>query len=155
MIQFNVLEQIVSHALKSVELRGRDGELKPYTKAGGQAGRGWRVAGFYVPDKAESRLVFEGLHYETPAICVVRVYRENPLEVLFARKWAGDISRFEIAAGAAATAFYAALPTAPVTSQDGDDSLEKMPLSPEERELISSVLQPIPPPCNLAAIEEA
>src|SRR5262249_20062613 len=129
------------------------GELKPYTKAGGQSGRGWRVTGFYASDTAESRLVFEALHYEKPGICVVRVYRENPLEVLFARRWSGDMSKFELAIKAAAAAFRAALPVTPVPNHDVDDGLGEMPLSPEDRELISSALQPIPPPCNPDAIE--
>lgn len=139
----------------SVESGARDGELKPYKQAGGQSRRGWRVAGFYAFDTAESRLVFEALHYEAPAICVVRVYRESPLEVLFARKWSGELSRFELAAGEAAAVFRAALPAAPISSQEADGDLGEMPLSAEERELILGALQPIPPPCNMDAIQAA
>ncbi len=122
MIQFTVLEQIVSRARKSVESSDRDGELKSYTKAGGQSERGWRVAGFYASDTADSRLVFEALHYEIPAICIIRVYREHPLEILFARKWAGDISRFENAVENAATVFRAALPIAPLPARAVDEA---------------------------------
>jgi hypothetical protein len=155
MIPFTVLEQIVARVRRSVESRGRDGELKLYSRAGGQSGRGWRVAGFYASETAESRLVFEALHYETPAICVLRVYREIPLNVLFARKWSGDISRFEIAAGAAATVFREALPDTPLPSLEVDDGLDEMPMSAEDRELISSALLPVPPPCNPDAIDAA
>jgi len=155
MIQFTVLEQIVSRARKSVESTDRDGELKPYTKAGGQSGSGWRVAGFYASDTADSRLVFEALHYETPAICIIRVYREHPLEVLFARKWAGDISRFENAAENAAKVFRCALPATPFPARVVDEGLDDMPFSEEDRERLLSVLQPIPPPCNPNGIDEA
>jgi hypothetical protein len=155
MIQFTVLEQIVSRARKSVESSDRDGELKPYTNAGGQSGRGWRVAGFYASDTADSRLVFEALHYETPAICIIRVYREHPLEVLFARKWAGDILRFEIAAENAATVFRAALPATALPACVDEEGVADMPLSAEDRERLLSVLQPLPPPCNPNGIDDA
>src|SRR5712664_263021 len=96
MLDFSSLKQMVFQARKSASSAARDGELKPYTKAGGKnSGRGWRVAGFYASDTADSRLVLEGLHYERPGLCVIRVYRENPLQVLFARKWSGDTPRFE------------------------------------------------------------
>ncbi|MDB6053943.1 MAG: hypothetical protein JWN25_1466 [Verrucomicrobiales bacterium] len=154
-ISFTNLEKVVLRSRKSIESSPRDGELKAYTREGGQNGRGWRVAGFYAYDSAQSRLVFEALHYETPSLCLIRVYRENPMAVLFAKKWSGNIAKFEIAAVEAASVFRAALPTAYLPDGTVDDSLEDMPLSQEDRELISAALLPIPPPCNPDAIEEA
>ena len=155
MIDFTTVEQIVFRACGSVQSRDRDGELKPYTKAGGQAGGGWRVAGFYAADVHDSRLVFEALHYTSPAICIVRVYREQPLEVLFARKWAVDVSRFELAEHKDAATFRAALPATPLPARIVDDGMDAMPFSAEDRERLLSVLQPIPPPCNPDDIDEA
>jgi hypothetical protein len=155
MIPFSILEQIINRSRKSLESRERDGELKSYTKAGGVSGRGWSVTGFYTRETDESRLVFEALHYELPELCLIRVYRENPLEILFARKWCGDMARFEQTVAKAAMVFRAALPIRPLPSDDFEEGLEDIPLSAEDRELLSSVLTPIPPPCNPDAIEEA
>jgi hypothetical protein len=155
MLNFSSLEQMVSQACKSASSAGRDGELKPYTKAGGQAGRGWQVVGFYAFDTGDSRLVFEALYYQTPGVCVIRVYRENPLEILFARKWSGDTSRFTLAVAAAADIFRSALPVEPAPNHDADASLDDIPLPAEDRQLIADALKPIPPPCDLDAIEKA
>ena len=155
MLHFSALQQMVSEARTSASSAGRDGELKPYAKAGGHSERGWRVAGFYAFDTAASRLIFEALHYEVPGICVIRVYRENPLEVLFARKWSGDASRFRFAVDAAAGIFRSALPTEPAPDHTAEAGLDDIPLPEEDRQLIADALKPIPPPCDLVAIEEA
>ena len=155
MLNFAALEQMVSHALKSVSSADRDGEVKPFTNEGGQSGRGWRTTGAYAFGGDNSRLVYEGLHYETPGICVIRVYREETSEVLFARKWSGDESKFAVAICEAAIVFRASLPDTPVIKADNELELDDMPMAAKERELLESVLKPISPPCNLDAMQEA
>lgn len=81
--------------------------------------------------------------------------REHPLEVLFARKWAGDGLKFATAADRAATIFRGALPAAPLPSTIVDVGIDDMPLSAVDRERLLSVLLPIPPPCNPDEIDEA
>jgi hypothetical protein len=107
--------------------------------------RTWQVAGLYSYLSQTERLVLEALHLRRADTCVVRVYFVQPLRILLARKSEGDVQKLAADLGYAREQFILHLPPAPdpVVSFEPDSELD-----------VSLAFLPIPPPVNLAEIQE-
>ena len=125
--------------------------LRSYRRRGGvETDNPWRVAGFYANETKDTRLVVEAFYLVSHDTCVVRVFREGPLEILYARKSVGDLTKLTSILDEAASAFLLHLKNA-LSHQETEagfgliSKLLGMPLL--------QGLAPIPPPMNLADIE--
>jgi hypothetical protein len=117
------------------------------------SGNTWKTAGFYTKLNFESRLVFEICLHEKLDSPVVRVFKENPLEIVFARKFFQETGLHK-AVEQAGNAFISLLPIESVFQPEPEDSLDDLPFSEEEKQLLKNALNPIPPPMDLKTIPE-
>ena len=154
-IAYSALDAAITGAFERIRIAHPHQNVARYTSFGGGDGvPSWRTVGFYARASADTRLVCEAFHDEQRSAAVIRVFREDTAEPLFARKWAGDDGRFWDAVRSAADAFAQALPAAPVAEEPADD-MSWLPLSDEQRGTIARALSPLPPPFSLAATQEA
>jgi len=124
--------------------------LKRYQGSGGTEGsHPWKTTGFYANVKPSSRLVLEALLPESSGVCVVRVYLERPVEILFARKAPNNGAGLKDVLEDASRRFLTALPVTGMGTREMRDLhkvLGSLPLSSEQQQLLVAVLNPIPPP---------
>ena len=118
--------------------------LRLYRHSGGQ-GPSWRTTGAYLNISDENRLILEALYLQGIDTCVVRVYEENPLRVLYARKFSVDISSCMQIIDYAFAVFQQHLPSKLPVQPDAH-----VPLEPR----VARALQPIPPPVRVADVPD-
>jgi hypothetical protein len=127
----------LANALRSYRRRGGDDTDNP-----------WHVAGCYTNETKDERLVLEAFYLPSHDTCVVRVFRETPLEILYARKSIGDITKLAVILDEAAAQFLLHLKNAvPLQSTESGFGLIGKLLG------ITEALAPIPPPVDLADVE--
>lgn len=152
MLAFSDIERLVEEQLTAVSSHADvAAALRPYRLQGGdEAAQPWLVAGFYAYEGKNKRLVLEALYLRRLNTCVVRVFRERGAKILYARK-AVDIAKLATKVGEAAEVFLLHLKK-PLSVQlfEGDYAQISAALG----ESISQVLSPIPPPVNLAGLED-
>ena len=156
-ITYSTLEEQIAAAFERIRAAHPDHNVRRYNSFGGGDGvPSWKVLGFYARTSADAhaRLVCEAFHDEQRSAAVIRVFREGTAEPLFARKWAGEDSRFCEAVESASEIFAQALPRAPFPEEPADD-MSWLPLSDEQRATIERALSPLPPPFSLAAMQKA
>jgi hypothetical protein len=154
-IAYSTLEQQITAAFERTRAAHPDHNVTRYTSFGGGDGvPGWKTLGFYARTSADRRLVCEAFHDEQRSAAVIRVFQEGTAEPLFARKWAGEDTRFCDAVESATDTFLQALPEAPFPEEPADD-MSWLPLSDEQRATIERARSPLPPPFSLAATQQA
>jgi hypothetical protein len=91
MLSFDEVADVVKKSTFYLESLHRTAlsSLHFYRHSGGQ-GSSWRTVGFYLDISSDNRLVLEALYLSRLTTCVVRVYQESPLEIVFARKFSLD-----------------------------------------------------------------
>jgi hypothetical protein len=116
--------------------------LRLYRHSGGR-GPSWRTAGAYLSIADENRLVLEALYLQQIDTCVVRVYQESPLKVLYARKFGVSAPSCAQIMDSAFAVFAQHLPS-------------RLPMQPDAHESlgpkVERALLPIPPPVNVADV---
>lgn len=125
--------------------------LRSYRRQGGEETENpWQVVGLYGYESKHERLVLEAFYLASHDTCVVRVFRENPLEILYARKAVNDLTRLAAVLDEAAAQFLLHLKNAvPLqTSQAGYGRLDRL-----LGKSFSRAMAPIPPPIDLADME--
>lgn len=116
--------------------------LRLYRHSGGQ-GPSWRTAGAYLRVAEESRLVLEALYLQRMDTCVVRVYREAPFQIHYARKFSLSAPSCAQIMESAFSVFGQHLPT----------RLPDQPAVKRSLDLdVERALLPIPPPVNVADV---
>lgn len=149
MIDFVALKQLIIHAREAIPGLADNNAIVAYDARGVS----WRTFGLYAYVTPTCRLVVEGLHSAAHGFCAIRTYREDPFTVLYGRKWAGDLCRFERACLSAAEIFSSGLPATvhlPPARAKSDDTLFDKFFG-----LFAGALNPIPPPCNPDLLEDA
>jgi hypothetical protein len=152
MIAFDNIKQMVTEAGKAEPLN-KELRVRQYTLQGG--GGRWCAAGFCFQESNERRLVFEALHREARNICIVRVYRGPPLEISFARKRSGASDNGLLALKEGAPNCPARLPPKLCWAFEAEACSNESKSSDDERELVASMLNAIPPLCALDEISKA
>jgi hypothetical protein len=126
--------------------------LRSYRIQGGdEAAQPWHVAGFYAYEGKNKRLVFEALYLKLLDTCVVRVFRENRLNILYARKAVGDTGKLSAKVCEAAELFLMHLQkplAAHIFERDYGGISDVLGHS------MLPALLPIPPPVSLEDIED-
>jgi hypothetical protein len=113
-------------------------------QGGGNVGaRRWRVAGFYSEPVNGGRVVFEALYEPGEPECLLRIYREHPLEYL-STTVAQD--RTTDAHLTAARAFVDAVADTPLRDVVAEQERRRKSFPPEVVEDIGTAPYPIPPP---------
>jgi hypothetical protein len=154
-ITYSAVEKHITAAFDRIRAERPHHNIVRYNSSGGGDGvPRWKTLGFYARTSADDRLVCEAFHDELRSAALIRVFRENPLQLLFGRKWAGDDGRFCHAVEAAADIFAQALPAEPTREQPADD-ISWLPIADEERATVRRALSPLPPPFSLAATQDA
>ncbi len=118
--------------------------------------KSWRTVGFFLENTAEQRLVYEILLVPLRKVCVLRVYWEQPLTVLYARKFSTRANEPSVALHEASRIFVASageIRTSLGDSERMSGMIGKMPKSIQS--LLTKVLVPVPPPVDLEAIQDA
>jgi hypothetical protein len=155
-IPYVTLEQHISAVFERVRSLHAKHNVTHYTSSGGEETVSpWKALGFYARVSPEARLVCETFHDEQRSIAVVRVFREGVVEPLYARKWAGDDSRFLGVVSDAGNVFAGSLPATDEPVQPTEGDMSWLPVSEEQRAIIQRALLPIPPPIRLAATPDA
>ena len=152
MLSFSDVQRLVEERLTAVSSQADlAGALRSYrTQGGEEAAQPWYVAGFYAYEGKNKRLVLETLYLQRLNTCVVRVFRERGAKILYAGK-AIDQAKLASKVGEAAEVFLLHLKKPlPVQLFEGDYAQ----ISPALGESLSQVLSPIPPPVNLAELED-
>jgi hypothetical protein len=125
--------------------------LRSYRIRGGEeAAQPWHVAGFYAYEGKNKRLVFEALYLEALDTCVVRVFQESRLKILYARKAVGDIGKLSSRLCEAADVFLLQLQR-PLEIQLFERDYGR--ISKLLGQSVCQALSPIPPPVSLEEIE--
>lgn len=125
--------------------------LRSYRIQGGdEAAQPWHVAGFYAYEGKNKRLVLEVLHLKLLDTCIVRVFRENRLNILYARKAIGDVGKLTARVSEAAELFLLHLHN-PLAVQLFERDYAR--ISDMLGESILQALLPVPPPVSLEEIE--
>jgi hypothetical protein len=152
MLSFADIERVVEEQLTALASQPDfAGTLRSYRIRGGdKAAQPWHVAGFYAYEGKNKRVVFEALYLEAPDTCVVRVFREFPLKVLYARKAVGDIAKFSSRLCEAADLFLLQLQKPPAVQLFERDHGRISKLLGQS---LSQTLSPIPPPVSLKEVE--
>jgi len=79
-----VRNRIKDSILKKIE----ESYIRPYQLEGAiESENEWKSFGFYSESEDEKKLVWEALYFIHRGICVIRVYRESPLNVYFSYKF--------------------------------------------------------------------
>jgi hypothetical protein len=131
------------HARLALANPGIAEAARVYEGVGGQGS--WQAVGLHATSLEDRKLVLEVLHLPTQEVGVVRVYQEEPPEILFARKSA-DVQKLAEYVQEAASCFMANFPSQaqPFVDVEG--------LSSDLGFDVSIAFTPIPPPLDLAEI---
>jgi hypothetical protein len=148
MLAFADIERLVRDS-RSTLVAGDPGleeAVRFYSSSGGNMNP-WHTAGMYVHLDGANRLVLEALHFKKLDACVVRVFVETPLNILYARKCFGDIVPCNTLVSEATSILLAEIPTSP-QSAAAFDPPGGLGLKG------STALLPVPPPVKIADIPE-
>jgi N-glycosylase/DNA lyase len=152
MLGFTEIERLVEEQLASLSAEpGIANALRSYRVQGGEeTDHRWRVAGFYAYETKNKRLVLEALYLQSLDTCVIRVFREARLNILYARKSVGDVAKLSALILDAAGLFLLHLKKSlPLQIAERDyDRVSKL-----VGQSVSQALSPIPPPVNLEDLE--
>jgi hypothetical protein len=157
-IDFASIPNLISGELKCLySLLGNSIKIRQYSGSGGiQTARSWNTAGLYTQENSNSRFVLEVLSVPSKNICVVRIYHDEPLEILFARKLMNGLDALPEVLHNASDVFSNALRLLLTKNNiDLKGMVDEMSLSVDHNKLLTQALSPVPPPCNLNEIEAA
>src|SRR5262245_3674383 len=138
---FDEIVALRDGVLAAVERQLPAGCVVGYEISGGQeSDHPWRAAGLFSEVVGQGRLVLEALFLPTRAVCLVRVYREESLEVLAT----APLETLDVEEGAAAGEIF-------VTATRGhrlvDVASERQRLRDSGMpDIVETVMNPIPPP---------
>jgi hypothetical protein len=152
MLAFADIEGLVEQQLSALASQPEFADaLRSYRIRGGdEAAQPWRVAGFYAYEGKNKRLVFEALYLKALDTCVVRVFRESRLKILYARKAVGDIANLSSQLCEAAELFLLQIQK-PLALQLFERDYGR--ISKLLGKSVTQALSPIPPPVSLEEIE--
>jgi len=132
-------ESEVADALRSYRRQGGDETENP-----------WQVAGLYAYESKDGRLVLEAFYLTSQDTCIVRVFREAPLEILYARKSVSDVTKLAAVLDEGAAQFLLHLKNAvPLQASEAGYGFADRLFG----RAFSQAMAPIPPPINLADLE--
>src|SRR6267143_5637697 len=95
MLSFSEIERLVEEQLTALSAEPEIASaLRSYRLQGGdETDHMWRVAGFYAYEAKNKRLVLEALYLQSLDTCAIRVFREERLKILYARKSVSDVAK--------------------------------------------------------------
>ena len=136
---------------------GQRGRLQKYSRSGGvQTENPWRATGLFLARPDHNDLVCEALLLSAQNLCVLRVYWENPLNVVYAAKCSMISTVLSEAVSAATDAFSTQLDGIPNCSKNELAALSENLAVPEELwEALALATYPVPPPLRLDDIPDA
>ena len=152
MSTFTKIERLVKRQATALSAEPAIGNaLRSYRRQGGEETENpWQVAGLYGYESKNERLVLEAFYLASHDTCVVRVFRESPLEILYARKAVNDLTRLAAVLDEAAAQFLLHLKNAvPLRTSEAGYGLADRVFG----KVFSQAMAPIPPPINLAELE--
>ena len=152
MLRFTEIERLVEEQLAALSAEPDIANaLRSYRLQGGdETDHRWRVAGFYAYQAKNQRLVLEALYLQSLDTCVIRVFREARLKILYARKSVADVAKLAALILDAAGLFLLHLTKSlPLQLAERDYDL----VSKLVGESVSQALSPIPPPVDLEDLE--
>jgi hypothetical protein len=125
--------------------------LRSYRRHGGEETENpWQVAGLYAYESKDARLVLEAFYLTSHDTCIVRLFREAPLEILYARKSVSDLTKLAAVLDEAAGQFLLHLKNAvPLQTSEAGYGLAARLFG----KVFSQAMAPIPPPINLADVD--
>jgi len=126
------------------------------SSGGGTVRKTWRTLGFFLEDVYDRCLVYELLVVRRMEVCVLRVYWENPLSILYARKFSTLGSTAPAALTEASRVFIASAGEIRPPAGDAPSTTTMIASMPRAlRGLFSKALSPVPPPVDLDGTPEA
>lgn len=156
-MNFKALKKAVDVECFRIRQEPRSGAVQSYTlSGGGTLKKTWQTAGFFLEDGGDRRLVYELLHVRARKVCVLRVYWDEPLTILYALKFSTIAPIVSGACAEASRIFVASAREIRPSARDSEPTTAMIAKMPRGiRGLLSRVLSPIPPPVDLEAIQES